>query len=115
MTQPDEALLWAREELATFWEGLSSVRDADKAVHVANARSGASDNDLEEAVMGRRHWLEGHRAGAAASEARIRALKEALRAWVEKECDYIRRFTLCNPEVQPHVIWSRALLEEDDQ
>ena len=53
-----------------------------------------------------------YRADASASAARIEALEVALRAWVEKECDYMRRNNLGDPEVQPHVIWSRALLKE---
>lgn len=56
-----------------------------------------------------------YRAGQAASAERIKALEEALRAWVEKECDYMRKNNLGNPEVQPAVIWSRALLKEADQ
>jgi hypothetical protein len=79
MSKPDKALLWAREKRAQFWEGLSSVQDADRAVHAANARSGASDDDLEEEVTGRLNWLEGYRAGQAASAERIKALKEALK------------------------------------
>lgn len=49
------------------------------------------------------------------SRERIKALEEALRAWVEKECDYMRKNNLGNPEVQPAVIWSRTLLKEADQ
>ena len=75
MTDVEEALLWAREQLATFWEKAPGVRDADRAVHVNNARSGASDGDLEEAVRGRLHWLDGNRAGAAASAERIKELE----------------------------------------
>ena len=81
MTEPDEALLWAREQLATFWEKAPGVRDADRAVHVNNARSGASDWDLEDAVRGRLHWLDGNRAGAAASAERIKALEARVEAF----------------------------------
>jgi hypothetical protein len=46
---------------------------------------------------------------------RIKALEAALSAWVEEECDYMRRNNLGNPEMQHNVIWSRALLKEADQ
>jgi hypothetical protein len=66
-------------------------------------------------IREREAHAQGYRAGQAASAERIKALDEALRAWVEKECDYMRRNNLGNPEVQPAVIWSRALLKEGDQ
>ena len=75
MTEPDEALLWAREERVKFWEKAPGVRDADRSAHINNARSGASDGDLEEAVTGRLHWLDGNRAGAAGSRYYIKALE----------------------------------------
>ena len=77
MTKPDEALLWAREERVKFWERSSASRK-DIAMHVAAARAGDYDRNLHDDVYLRRSWLDGHRAGAAASEARIKALEEAL-------------------------------------
>jgi hypothetical protein len=99
MTEPDEALLWARENRVTRLEPTPYCNE------VPHIRLGVYDQQL----LAEAH---AYRAGAAASEARIEALKEALRAWVEKECDFMRRNNLGNPEVQPHVIWSRALLKE---
>ena len=90
MTEPDEALLWAREQLATFWEKAPGVRDADRAVHVNNARSGASDGDLEDAVRCRLHWLDGNRAGAAASAERIKELEARVDA-LERQVNTLRR------------------------
>ena len=81
MSEPDEALLWAREQLATFWEKAPGVRAADRAAHINNARSGASDGDLEDAVTGRLHWLDGNRAGAAASAERIKELEARVAAF----------------------------------
>ncbi len=100
MTEPDEALLYAREDFAKLFRSRKS--------HTADyILSGVWDDEADVRLP-----ALGYRAGAAASEARIEALKEALRAWVEKECDFMRRNNLGNPEVQPHVIWSRALLKE---
>jgi hypothetical protein len=81
MTEPDEALMWARENAAFYTYALTAA----------------------------------YRAGQATAAERIKALEEALRAWVEKECDYMRKNNLGNPEVQPAVVWSRALLKEADQ
>jgi hypothetical protein len=68
MPEPDEALLWAREDWA---KGLKS-KGARRDVH-----QGLWDECLDDAVRG-------YRAGAAASEARIKALEAALRPsmWV---------------------------------
>jgi hypothetical protein len=83
------------------------MTEPDEAMKYARAMK-ASNNETY--LMAR-----AYRAGQAASAERIKALEEALRAWVEKECDYMRRNDLGNPEVQPAVIWSRALLKEADQ
>jgi hypothetical protein len=78
VTEPDEALLWAREQNAQFWESLAAKGLPPEAVaaHVALARSGGYDCDLENEAEGRRNWLEGYRAGQAASAERIKALEE---------------------------------------
>jgi len=75
MTEPDEALLWAREQAVAWWERAPGVREKDKAAHIENIRAGKSDDDLEDAVRDRLSWLEGYRAGTAASEARIKELE----------------------------------------
>ena len=77
MTKPDEALLWAREQSVEFWEQ-SGAAPKDVAYHIAASRSGEYDGDLENIAHDRREWLDGYRAGAAASESRIKVLEEAL-------------------------------------
>jgi len=65
MTEPDEALLWARERAAKWQD-----EGGGKAGH--SYRSGKLDGLLGEEV-------EGYRAGQAASAERIKALEEAIR------------------------------------
>jgi hypothetical protein len=91
--EPDEALLWAREQNAQFWESLAAkglppetvaakgLPPETVAAHVALARSGGYDSQLEQEAEGRRNWLEGYRAGQAASAERIKALEEDLAIW----------------------------------
>lgn len=101
MTEPDEALLWARERAAQWQdEGGGEAGSA--------YRRGGLDFLLGEEV-------EGYRAGAAASEARIKVLEAAL-ADTLSGLNYIREFhgTLYG------VGWERfksyrALLKEGDQ
>ena len=104
MTEPDEALLWAREDWA---KGLKS-KGARRDVH-----QGLWDECLDDAVRG-------YRAGAAASEARIKALEGLLghflglycgsAFWdVEKEPEVIEAIALLNDAE------ARALLKEGDQ
>ena len=80
MTEPDEALIWAREQSVQFWESLAAkgLPPETIAAHVALARSGGYDCDLENEAEGRRNWLEGYRAGQAASAERIKALEGLL-------------------------------------
>ena len=67
MTEPDEALLWARGNACQPW----GETDPEFCREVQ-----AGDWDDESLVK----WRDqGYRAGAAASEARIKALEEALR------------------------------------
>jgi hypothetical protein len=69
MTEPDEALLWAREYLA-------SLCDEDDEPDAAKLyRSGANDDLVDFSA-------ETYRAGQAASAERIKALEGALRALV---------------------------------
>jgi hypothetical protein len=126
MTKPDEALLWAREQSVEFWEQ-SGAAPKDVAYHIAASRSGEYDADLEPIARDRREWLDGHRAGAAASDARIKALEEALK-------DSVTAMRLLLDAVQKHnaesdtflsgfplhllsieIAAARALLKEDDQ
>jgi hypothetical protein len=103
MTEPDEALLWARERAARWAEGKRDFVELAPSI-----RLGKWDLTLKDDA-------DAHRAGQAASAERIKALEEALSAWVENECDYMRRNNLGNPEMQHNVIWSRTLLKEADQ
>ena len=66
MTEPDEALLWARDAVVRFW----SKTDPEFCREVQAGFWDDSD---------RVKWrVQAYRAGAAASEARIKALEEAL-------------------------------------
>ena len=91
MTKPDEALLWAREDFART---LRPYKDyiADKIL------SGAWDADPSIRLS-----AQAYRAGAAASDARIKALEEALR-------DANLRTRLGN-----HSNWSSPLAKRADQ
>jgi len=66
VTKPDEALLWARENMAKWCE------ENDEHQLAQTYRSGAEDIRLIDEVRG-------YRAGAAASEARIKELEAALK------------------------------------
>ena len=116
MTKPDEALLWAREKLVKFWEQSGASRK-DIAMHVAMVRAGDYDRNLHDDVYLRRSWLDGHRAGAAASEARIKALEEALwNALPHLEKCFTHHAWHTERPFEPHYITNiRALLKEGDQ
>jgi hypothetical protein len=106
MSEPDEAMRYARLRAKGRMSSPNNPhRTIERRVEVD---AGKHDDELADEA-------QAYRAGQAASAERIKALKEALSAWVEKECDYMRRNNLGNPEVQPAVIWSRALLKEADQ
>ena len=77
MTEPDEALLWAREDAAAEWEkdGFSDL--------ASKCRSGKYDPSLAQDAYA-------YRAGQAASAARIKEL-EARVAELEKLSDHERR------------------------
>jgi hypothetical protein len=122
MHEPDEALLWAREQSVQFWESLAAkgLPPETVAAHVALARSGGYDSQLEQEAEGRRNWLEGYRAGQAASAERIKTLEEALRPLAECEItepdvlipdDYGARYFITYGEIRR----ARALLKEADQ
>ena len=103
MTEPDEALLWAREYLA-------SLCDEDDEPDAAKLyRSGANDDLVDFSA-------ETYRAGQAASAGTIKALKEALREVIE-DYDWVqggpgdRDWNVLDNTI----IRARALLKEADQ
>ncbi len=90
MTEPDEALLWAREQSVQFWESLiaKGLPPETVAAHVALARSGGYDSQLEQEAEGRRNWLEGYRAGQAASAETVKALEHIAGAAQQRANDH---------------------------
>jgi len=135
MTEPDEALIWAREQSVQFWESLAAkgLPPETIAAHVALARSGGYDCDLENEAEGRRNWLEGYRAGQAASAERIKALEEAIHEAMRRLNEYadmtvdewddsvadggIMAWMVIRQELETVVVYrlDRALLKEADQ
>ena len=105
MTEPDEALIWAREQSVQFWESLAAkgLPPETIAAHVALARSGGYDCDLENEAEGRRNWLEGYRAGQAASAERIKALEHDL-MWTDRAWE----------AAQEAVVYGYALMDKQD-
>lgn len=99
MTEPDEALLWAREQLANTWR-----KDGAPPKAVAAALAGEFDDVLGLAA-------HDYRAGAAASAERIKALEAALGHFLGSYCDT----AFWDVENEPEVIAARALLKEPDQ
>lgn len=135
MSEPDEALLWAREQSVQFWESLiaKGLPPETVAAHVALARSGGYDSQLEQEAEGRRNWLEGYRAGQAASAETVKALEEAIREAMRRLNEYadmtvdewddsvadggIMAWMVIRQELKTVVVYrlDRALLEEADQ
>ena len=72
MTEPDEALLWARVEYATLIRPFDVGPEQDYISEVI--LNGLWDDDVSI-----RHGARGYRAGVAASAERIKALEDALR------------------------------------
>ena len=104
MTKPDEALLYAREHWA-------NICDEDGFSDEAEAyRRGVKDESLATDALF-------YRAGAAASEARIKALKEALRdALPQLEgCFWQHTWHSEQPREPEYLVNIRALLKEADQ
>ncbi len=102
MTEPDEAILWARERAAKW-------QDEGGGKAGPSYRSGKLDGLLGEEV-------EGYRAGQAASTERIKALEEALREVIE-DYDWVqggpgdRDWNVLDNTI----IRARAVLKEADQ
>ena len=93
MTKPDEALLWARDAVVCPW----AETDPE---YCREVQAGWWDDE------GNVEWrAEGYRAGAAASDARIKALEEALRDEINQ----------CSNDECVRCIKNRALLKEADQ
>ncbi len=117
MSEPDEALIWAREQNAQFWESLAAKGLPPEAVaaHVALARSGGYDSQLEQEAEGRRNWLEGYRAGQAASAERIKALEAMLWDAVNDLADALADELISAALVGPTVERALSLLKEADQ
>ena len=103
MTEPDEALLWARERAAKW-------QDEGGGLAGPSYRKGNLDGLLGEEG-------EGYRAGAAASAARIKALEEALwGALPHLEKCFTHHAWHTERPFEPHYIVNiRALLKEGDQ
>jgi uncharacterized protein YgfB (UPF0149 family) len=135
VSEPDEALLWAREQSVQFWESLiaKGLPPETVAAHVALARSGGYDSQLEQEAEGRRNWLEGYRAGQAASAETVKALEEAIREAMRRLNEYadmtvdewddsvadggIMAWMVIRQELKTVVVYrlDRALLKEADQ
>ena len=87
MTEPDEA--------HRAWDECATARFEDE--------MNGNPLDLPQGMPNIVDFKDGYRAGAAASEARIKALEEALRA------------ANLRTRLGNHSNWSRALLKEGDQ
>jgi hypothetical protein len=95
MTEPDEALLYARE---SAYRKVLEAFGGDETEALAQLET----EDAQDVV----NWLATtYRAGAAASEARIKALEEALRDEINE----------CSNDECVRCIKNRALLKEADQ
>ena len=104
MTEPDEALIWARERAKADWLECS---DEVGNLHAAAEDFPSGDSDHFEDVAWR---AEAYRAGQAASAERIKALERLLGHFLENFCD-----VTWDPEKEPEVIEARKLLKEADQ
>jgi hypothetical protein len=114
MTEPDEALIWARERAKADW--LESSDEVGN-LHAAAEDFPSGDSDHFEDVAWR---AEAYRAGQAASAERIKALSEALRECADAlEAEVLGRSANDPPrrierDMEP-VKKARALLKETDQ
>jgi hypothetical protein len=128
MTEPDEALIWAREDAAKQCEKYGPMPGVD---FPAEYRAGLMDVNLDDparayragqAASAERIKALEHIAGAAQQRAndhgeqlldayeRIKALERLLGHFLENFCDLT-----WDPEKEPEVIEARALLKEADQ
>jgi hypothetical protein len=107
MTEPDEALIWARERAKADWLESS---DEVGVLHTAAEDFPSGDSDHFEDVAWR---AEAYRAGQAASAERIKALKEAMRdclGWHDYADDLHKPV-----EVRAAYMRARKLIKEADQ
>ena len=102
MTKPDEALLWARENMAKWCE------ENDEHQLAQTYRSGAEDIRLIDEVRG-------YRAGAVASAERIKELEAENEAMQELagrlQCEMSDTLTRLNERYPEEFVW----LKEGDQ
>ena len=114
MTEPDEALIWARERAKADW---LECDDEVGGLHAAAEDFPSGDSDHFEDIEWR---AEAYRAGQAASAERIKALEEALRPLAECKItepdvpipdDYGGRYFIAYGEIRR----ARNLLKESDQ
>jgi hypothetical protein len=107
MTEPDEALIWARERAKADWLESS---DEVGGLHAAAEDFPSGDSDHFEDIEWR---AEAYRAGQAASAERIKALEEALRdclGWHDYADDLHKPV-----EVRAAYMRARKLIKEADQ
>lgn len=104
MTEPDEALIWAREYWAARFDkdGLP--------ISAGHYRSGRADSGLKTET-------DAYRAGQAASAARIKALEVALRDALPRleNCVKDHVWHTQRPPVPHYIVNIRALLKEAGQ
>ena len=99
MTEPDEALIWAREDAAKLWDKYPE--------RAAKVRAGVFD-------IYPSNLARAYRAGQAASAERIKALEEALLNLVDRVTEDDGEG--CQTGVNAaEMISARALLKEADQ
>jgi len=103
MTEPDEALLWAREQAKARMSFPNNPHRWTVARH-AEVDAGKHDDELSDEA-------QAYRAGAAASEARIKALEGLLGHFLGLYCGS----AFWDVEKEPEVIEARALLKDPDQ
>lgn len=103
MTKPDEALLYARRQLANTWR-----KDGAPPKAVAAALAGEFDDVLGLAA-------HDYRAGAAASEARIKELEAALQRIVNAS-EPVEKYTHeVAAELEEAIKTAELVLKEPDQ
>jgi len=111
VTKPDEALLWARENMAKWCE------ENDEHQLAQTYRSGAEDIRLIDEVRGYRliDEVRGYRAGAVASAERIKELEAENEAMQELagrlQCEMSDTLTRLNERYPEEFVW----LKEGDQ
>ena len=107
MTKPDEALLYAREQVKARMSFPNNPHRWTVARH-AEVDAGKHDDELSDEA-------HAYRAGAAASEVRIKALEEALRRLVTAS-DWVEEYTHeIGVELEEAIEAAESVLKEADQ